>query len=172
MTDRGYSEGGSHKPTNAAYMNHAETGDFPASPGGIVLQGLATVALKVGDIVHLDTVLDSWTKDVTPANYATLTGVVIGGQLTFDSAVQTDSAIGVLPAAGVGQRVLVMVGGVAKVLSDVALVTRGTKITGGSVTAGRASTTGVAAGNYVGVTLDTAAAAGGVIRIAVGWGAR
>jgi hypothetical protein len=172
MTDRGYSEGGSHKPTNTAYMNHAESGDFPASPGGIAIQGLALIALNVGDIVFLSSTLDSWTKTVTPGNYATLTGIVIGGQLTFDQAVQNDSAIGVLPAAGIGQRVLVMVGGVAKVLADVALATRGTKITGGSVTAGRASTTGAAAGNFVGVTLDTAAGAGNILRIAVGWGAR
>lgn len=163
-------KGGSHKSTEMPYSTNSEgeiaSLDFLLS-GGDIVYAQATASLLLGDIVFKTSVKDQFNKSTTPANYATMVGVVVGGAKTDFKILQDDALIGVLQAAAANDGVLIMVWGVAKVVSDVALATIGTKVTGGSVTSGRVSTTGAASGNFVGVTLDAAAGAGIVMRLGV-----
>jgi hypothetical protein len=162
--------GGSHKPTNYPYGAATEGPDdvlLTIETGGDCLYGKASQTLLLGDAVFLSA-QDTWNKTNVPANYAGLVGIVVGGFRLDNKIVQDDALIGVAQAAQVNESVIVMVYGVAKVLSDVALATVNTKVTAGSVTAGRVSTTGAASGNFVGGTLVAAAGAGLVIKLAVG----
>jgi len=162
--DLGYPEGGDHKATELPYVINSQNQEDSIRMGGQVIKGLAGAALNVGDVVFLSAV-DTFNKSATVANLTGLFGVVVGGDLTFGQIIQADSAIGVLPAAGVGQVVIVQVTGSVKVLADAALATFNTKVTGAATTAGRVGVAGGAAGNYIGYTLDVAAGAGSVIRI-------
>lgn len=161
--DLNYPEGGDHKATAFPYIINSSNQEAPLRMGGQVIKGLASAALNIGDVVFLSAA-DTFNKSATPANYATLNGVVVGGDLTNGQILQTDNAIG-LAAAGAGQTVIVQVEGIAKVKADVVLNTVGTKVTAGSTTAGRVGLTGGAAGNYLGYTLDAAAAIGNIIRL-------
>jgi hypothetical protein len=165
-------KGGSHKPTSSPYTINSES-EFNSTDylltGGDIVYAQATVQLLLGDVVFKTSVKDQVTKSITPANYATMIGVVVGGKQTDFKVIQDDALIGVLVAAAANEGVLVMMWGVAKVVSDAALATIGTKVTGASTTAGRVGTTGAASGNFVGVTLDAAASAGLVIRMGVNY---
>lgn len=166
--DGNFPEGGGHRPTNFPYLWYSTSdNETPLRPGGICVVGTAGASLLIGDAVYLSAV-DTFNKSGTVANYAGLKGIVVGGEQTFMQTHQADALIGSMVAAKTGERVIVMVQGIAKTLSDAALATLNTKITAGATTAGRVSSTGAAAGNYIGATLDTAAGAGVPIRVAVG----
>lgn len=164
--------GGSHKPTGFSYIQLSENGTQVGGgnliQGGLVVVGIAAAALKIGDSVFLNGTLDTWAKSAVPANYATQNGIVVGGTQTNNEINQDSTAIGVITAANAGESVIVMTYGIAKAVADLALATNHVKVTGASVTSGRVSTTAAAAGNYLGVILDTAAGAASVVRVFVG----
>lgn len=161
-------KGGDHRATNLPYITNTETTDEKLIQGGNVVRMIAAATLKIGDSVFANGTLDTATKSATPANYATLNGIVVGGFQTGGEILQDDALIGSLTAALVGETVIVMTYGVAKALADIALATNHVKLTGASVTSGRVSTTSAAAGNYLGILLDTAAGAASVVRVFVG----
>lgn len=159
--------GGSHRPTAFGWLNLSENnGESVGEIGGICVPLKAEVALNVGDVVYLSaTVL----KQVSKSNVAATTldriaGVVVGGELTDNAVIQDDALIGTLPAAAIGQRVLVAVQGIVKVLADAAIATFNAKVIDSIVVAGRVAS-GTTAGHVVGHALDTAAGAGSVIRV-------
>ena len=160
--------GGSHKSTQLPYVAATEDKATSLAQGGLTMRGIAAGTLKIGDSVFLNGTLDTWAKSATPANYATANGIVVGGYQTGGDILQDDALIGSANAALVGEMVIVLVFGVAKTLADAALATNHVKVTGASTTAGRVGTTSAAAGNYVGVLLDTATGAASVVRVAVG----
>lgn len=181
--------GGSHRPTNLPYVINSESGlevglvplfgasaaaDYQ-SVGGVIILAQAAATLNIGDAVFQTTTANQWNKSTTVANYLGLNGIVVGGRNT-DLKVVTDYIAsgtapvlqGVLVAATALQEVLIMISGIFYAVSDVALATINTIVTGGAVTAGRVTTTGVAAGNHVGITMGAAAGAGQIVKIAVG----
>lgn len=163
-------KGGSHKPSNYPYnVSTEDNNDIPTtiSSGGDCLNGKAAAALKVGDVVFMSAT-DTWNKSGVVANYAGVVGVVMGGYQTAMQVVQDDALIGVAVAANANEPVLIMVFGVAKVLADLAIAAVNTKVTAGAGTPGRVSTVGAASGNFIGGTMDVAAGAASVIRLAVG----
>lgn len=170
-------KGGSHTPTHLPYTMSTEgennSLDF-LLPGGDVVYAKATQQMKLGDCVFKTSVVDTFDKSATPANYATMVGVVVGGRLSNFQIIQYDSIangpsalIGNLVVANAGQEILIMIWGTAYVIADAALATIGTKLTGASTTAGRVGSVGAASGNFVGAQLDVAAGAGSIIRLAV-----
>lgn len=164
-------KGGSHKPTGFSYLHLNESSnDAPENlfQGGLIVCGIAAGTLVVGDSVFLNGTLDTWAKSNTPANYATVNGIVVGGSGTGMNVTQDDATIGSQQAATVGQQVLVMVYGIAKALADAAMATNHVKVTGATTTAGRVYTTGAAAGTYLGILLNVAAGAASVVRVFVG----
>lgn len=163
-------KGGSHKPSNYPYnVSTEDNNDIPTtiSSGGDCLNGKAAATLKIGDCVFMSAT-DTWNKSGVVANYAGVVGIVVGGLQTAMEVIQDDALIGVMVAANVNEPVLVLVFGIAKVLADLAIGAVNTKVTAGAVTPGRVSTVGAASGNYLGGTMDVAAGAASVIRLAVG----
>lgn len=160
--------GGDHRPTIFPYVSNAESSDVKMPSGGIIIRGIALVDLKIGESVFANGTLDTFTKSATPANYATLNGVVVGGTQTFGQVLQDDALIGSTVAAKAGETVMIMTFGVAKVIADAAMATVHVKVTGASTTSGRTGTTSAAAGNYLGILLDAAAGAASIVRIYVG----
>lgn len=166
--DGNFPEGGDHRPTNFPYLwESVSDNETPLRPGGQCLVGLSATTLLVGDVVYLSAA-DSFNKSVTVGNYTGLKGIVVGGEQTYMRISQNDALIGSQIAAKLNERVIVMYEGIAKTLSDAAIAALNTKLTAGGTTAGRIGSTGAAAGNYVGVNLDTAGAAAVPIRVAVG----
>jgi hypothetical protein len=162
-------KGGSHRPTAFGWINMSEdNGETIGEIGGIVVPLKAEIALNVGDVVYFSaTVLKQVSKSLTAATTLDrLAGIVVGGEATDNAVIQDDTAIGVLPAAAIGQRVLVAVQGIAKVLADAAIATFNGKVIDSTVVAGRVAS-GTTAGHVVGHALDTAAGAGSVIRVLI-----
>lgn len=161
-------QGGSHRPSNYPYNAATEENDdLPQiiAPGGDCLYGKAAATLLVGDVVFLSAT-DTWNKSGVVANYAGIVGVVVGGFRTAMQVVSDDALIGVAQAALITENVIVLVYGVAKVVTDGAIAVN-TKVTA-SATPGRVSTTGAASGNFIGGTMMVAAGAAAVVRLAVG----
>jgi hypothetical protein len=162
-------KGGSHRPTSFGWIHMSEdNGDTVGEIGGIVVPFKAEVALNVGDVVYLSaTVLKQVSKSAVAATTLDrIAGIVVGGELTNNEVIQDDTVIGTLPAAAIGQRVLVAVAGIAKVLADAAIATFNGKVIDSTVVAGRVAS-GVTAGHVVGHALDVAAGAAGVIRVLI-----
>lgn len=176
-------KGGSHRPAlGTPYMINSE-GEIASKdylfPGGDIIYGIANQQMLLGDAVFKTSVVNVFDKSVTVANYATLVGVVVGGRATDFKVLQIDtinqaasgpaSVVGQLPVAQANQEILIMIWGVAYAIADAALATIGTKLTGAATTAGRVGSVGAASGNYIGIQLDTAAGAGNIIRVGVGY---
>lgn len=173
-------KGGSHKVSMGTPYQINSEGEIASLdylfPGGDIIYGIATQAMLLGDAVFKTSVKDQFNKSVTVANYATLVGIVVGGRATDMKVLQYDSisggpasVVGSLQVAQANQEILIMVWGVAYAIADAALATIGTKLTGAATTAGRVGSVGAASGNYVGIQLDTAAGAGNIIRLGVGY---
>ena len=167
-------KGGSHKPTNFPYLIMSESSTDEAQSliypvqGGLVVAGLVVTSnLLLGDVVFLTST--GWNKSTTVANYQAPLGIVCGGRATDMKVVQDDALIGVMQVSIPGQEVLVGILGCFKSMSDLAVASM-TRVTGGAVTAGRFTTTGIAVGNHVGWALDVTGAAGVVARVWVGGG--
>lgn len=165
-------KGGSRRPIANAWINHSDdNGEGVGQSGGTVVALTAAASLFIGDVVYLSAA-DTVNKTLVAATNLALVGVVVGGENLYNSVIQDDGIIGTGVAATTGQRVLVAVSGIVKVLSDAA-ITLGAKVTPASVTtAGRAKTgtvtTDLAAGDsgrLLGTALNTVAGAGLVVRV-------
>jgi hypothetical protein len=145
------------KPTAFSWLTFAmpRADKSPAAVGGVVEFFTAGGSLNTGDIVYISAA-DTVNKSATQANYVGFAGVVVGGQLTNDNVA---TSVGVA-AATTGQRVMVQVSGVATVVAG-GTVTVGTNfsVIPDTGTAGRV-VAGTTAGQVVGKTLTTGAAAG------------
>lgn len=162
-------KGGSHRPSAHGWLNMSEdNGETIGEIGGIVVPLKAEASLFVGDVVYLSaTVLKQVAKAaVLATTLDRVVGVVVGGAQTNDEVVQDDALIGARVAALTGEKVLVAVAGIAKVLADAAIASFGSKVIPSVVVAGRVAV-GVTKGQIVGHALDTAAGAGSVIRILI-----
>ena len=84
--------GGSHRPTNLPYVVNAESGleDY-MTQGGIVVLGQAAATLLVGDVVFLTSTANQWNKSTTVGNYATASGIIVGGRATDLKVIQDDT---------------------------------------------------------------------------------
>lgn len=153
---------GDFTPTNLAYLIGEDSDNTAIAPGGRVERFIAdSQALNVGDVVYVSSTGAKVDKAAVAANYQTYVGVVVGGRQTGDRAMSMSSMVGV-KAANAGELVLVQTTGKAWVTSDAAIAAVG-KVAAGAVTAGRVSTTGVLAGQTIGLALQTAGAAAVVI---------
>jgi len=162
---------GSRRATNFPWITGDESLDNLLdgdSPGGRVCRFKAGAALNIGDTVYLSAA-HTVNKSNTPANYTAVMGVVVGGATTNYEILQDDADVG-KQAAAANEVVLVCVAGKAKVVSDVAAIALGSKLTIGTTTAGRVDvgtiTTDLAAGDngsFVGTALEAATAIGQVI---------
>lgn len=162
--------GGSHKSSNFPYINMAESStEASMTQGGIVIAGVTGAStLLLGDAVFFAATA-IWNKSVTVANYQAGLGIVVGGRATDMRVVQDDALVGTAVST-TGQEVLIGIYGMFKSLADVALATIGVRVTGGAVVAGRVSTTGIAAGNHIGVTVTAQAVVGSPLLVWVGGG--
>lgn len=162
---------GSRRATNFPWTTGDEALDNLVdgdSPGGRVYRFKAGAALNIGDLVYLSAA-HTVNKSNTLSNYTAVVGVVVGGASTNYEILQDDGDIG-RQAAAANEVVLVCTEGKAKVVSDVAAISLGAKLTAGTTTAGRVNvgtiTTDLASGNsgsLVGMALEAATAIGQVI---------
>lgn len=165
-------KGGSHRPTAFGWINHSEdNGETVAEVGGAVVPLTAANDLNVGDavIVSAD---DSVDKSIVAADLYSVTGIVVGGDSTYGQVLQDDSEVGML-AAKAGEKVLVAVSGIVKVVASAAIAA-GVNVTPDTVTAGQVKaatiTTDLAAGDsgrIVGILLNAAAGAGSIVRMLI-----
>lgn len=165
-------KGGSHRPTSFGWLNHSEdNGETAGEVGGAVVDLTAAASLFIGDIVYLSAAL-TVNKTLVAATQLAVVGVVVGGDNINMEVVQDDSAIGVVVAALTGQRVLVAINGIVKILSDAA-ITLGNKVAPATVTtSGRGKTGAVTtdlvagdSGRLIGTALNTVAGAGSVVKV-------
>lgn len=103
-------------------------------PSGDVIQLTASGTLKIGDVVYYSAA-STVAKSATGSNHDKIAGVVIGGQSTYDSIID-DSALVGTTAATDGQRVLVLLHGIAYVVVAAAIAA-GVAIVADTATAGR-----------------------------------
>lgn len=164
--------GGSHRPFAAGWVHYSEdNGESVGQIGGSVVSLLAGASLFIGDIVYISA-LDTVNKTLVAATQLATVGVVVGGDGTNMSVMQDDALIGVTVAATVGQKVLVAVIGIVKVLSDAA-ITLGNKVAPATATTAGRAKTGLAttdlvagdSGRLIGTALNTVAGAGLVVRV-------
>ena len=166
-------KGGSHRPTARGWSNLSEDNGESVDIGGNVLVMLAGGTLLVGDCVLVNASGGQVAKTAVAADYQRVVGIVVGGENTNMEVLQDDALIGALVAATINQRVIVCISGICKAIAD-GTVSVGSKLTGGTATAGRVKagviTTDLVAGqsgSFVGTSL-TATTVGLVVRVLVG----
>lgn len=162
-------KGGSHRPSAFGWINHSEdNGETAGEIGGVVVPLTAEVALNVGDVVYASAVTAGNVNKaaVLATTLDRVVGIVVGGQDTDNAVVQDDALIGVKQAAPAGGRVLVAIGGIAKVLADAAIATVNTKVIPSIIVAGRVAA-GVTKGQIIGTALQVAAGAASVVRVLI-----
>lgn len=132
-------------------------------PGLLVVRFKAGSDLDVGDVVYLSDV-DEVDKSTTAGDYATIVGIVVGGDATYGNIVQADEDIGTL-AAKDGEWVIVACWGVVKTFADDAIAAVG-PVAAGTTTAGHAKP--LDSSEYpLGIAMDIAGSAGDLIRVFV-----
>lgn len=171
-----------YEPTNNVYVEHSASDIDNLALGGIVKKVKTDIALNVGDAVMFTPgVTDTVTKTATATNHKNRFGIVVGGTKTGMKALAAGlGAVGaaatVIPAAAIGEQVLVVFSGIALAVSDAA-ITQYAKVKLGTTTAGRVisgtDTTDTVAGitgSILGQALDAAAGAAVLIRVLVALG--
>lgn len=144
--------------------------DTAGSAGGdLTLYKAQAAGLKIGDVVAVSsTIDDSITTTTTAADASKYVGVVVGGGSTggYDRGFFGSESVGlaVLPQRGstgaVGMTVVVATSGIMWVTAD-GPIARGANIGFSTTTAGRVTSTAVAA-NMIGTALRAAAGAGSI----------
>lgn len=134
---------------------------------GIVVESLiAEVALLIGDAVFILPATGRASKTLVAGDYASEVGFVVGGRRTYGTILQNDLDIGE-QAAAAGEEVLVAVGGVVKTLADAVIATAGLRIAAGTATTAGRIKTAVATNFPMGVNLNSAGAAGAIVRVLI-----
>jgi hypothetical protein len=156
------------RPTSFRYINPSRDIETGGELGGEVITLNAASALNVGDAVLLDA-NGRAEKSSAVGNYGTRLGIVVGGYLT-GGLVRPErlNDIGVAATNAVGQSVLVLIVGIAYAVAGENFASS-QKISAGIGASGRVGTTGAAAGNYIGYSLE-AGTTGNPVKILVGVG--
>lgn len=152
-------------PTHFGYLGGSGSDIGNEEPAGLCFLAKATVALNIGDAVIIDTTAEQVTKSATTGNHVRRCGIVVGGTKTGLRAVTGDTAVG-LPAAAIGEQVLVCYSGIAWGIAQTTTVAVGDALSLDTTTAGRLLDTAVATKN-AGIALSTSAAAGDPIKLLV-----
>jgi hypothetical protein len=177
--------GGSHKATNFPWLRSSESGgELGTSVGGYVIDAEASTALAIGSTVYgTGQSLDGSLIVSQPIGIQALKtlGLVVGGdavsggnnrgwiiQLNESTGLDNtppDTYVGTI-AAFTGQQVLICVLGVALAIIDTATIA-GAALTNSAITVGQLTTVGAAAGNVVGILVDTTTTPNQVARVFV-----
>lgn len=118
-----------------SYLQLDNAQDNAVSPGGLVIQLVAAVALNVGDAVYISAAKNV-SKSAVAANYVNSLGIVVGGERTGFEIIDNLPEVGARQAAAIGEPVLVLVHGVTYVVCDAAIAV-GVPISASILVAGR-----------------------------------
>jgi len=89
---------------------------FGLQPGGLLIRGLTTVAVNIGDAVIIDAA-GGVDKSATAGEQVSKMGIAVGGESTSMVPYTLDSQVGD-EAAGAGEMVLVCILGIAHVITE------------------------------------------------------
>ena len=149
--------------TNLPFIMNSISDDAPPLPGGQVVRLIAGAALNVGDAVYLSAA-GTVNKSITPANYQTAIGIVIGGKQTYGGQgsagiITATGQIGTL-AANANEYVLVCFSGIFSAVGGAAIAV-GAKVSVDTTTAGRVlGGAGAIAGQIIGFAMTACGGAG------------